>query len=74
MADETKPCPRCGKRMILIPAGVIYPTDPPRWPHLWWCGCGHCEPGPTLREGSRAMARRAAWRAVWERANGERSV
>lgn len=46
---STKPCPSCGKLMVLVAKGFALMTSPPRYPQLWRCGCGHFEDGPTLR-------------------------
>lgn len=39
---QTKPC-QCGKKMILIPTGIVLTAYPPQYPHIWWCKCGNEE-------------------------------
>ena len=68
---QTKPCPDCGAKMILVFAMVLPNSDPPKASMDWFCGCGHWEIGPTF-----ALAR--LWRgadpgdtrlAEWKKAN-----
>lgn len=46
-APETKPCPQCGKKMIQRAANMVLPLGWKGELHgwIWWCGCGHEEPG-----------------------------
>ena len=65
MANQKPLCPKCGKQMILTGTGITLTSYPPQYPQVWWCGCGHQEPGPTLRGKTEEEVRREAW----ERAN-----
>lgn len=36
-------CPHCGSNMIEKSPTIIYPTNPPQYDLVMWCGCGHTE-------------------------------
>ena len=38
-------CPKCGSNMIENPPAMIYPTNPPQYDLIMWCGCGYTENG-----------------------------
>lgn len=47
---DTKPCPECGKRMLLVDTGICQTTYPARYPQEWRCGCGQRDPAPARIE------------------------
>lgn len=65
MAQETKPCPHCGKTMIRTPTGAVLTSYPPQTPMMWWCACGHTEDAGVER-GKTIQERRLE---EWQRAN-----
>jgi hypothetical protein len=64
MPAETKECPKCHKKMIMMSAGCVLTSYPPQYPMLWWCGCGHTETGPTIRGKTDEELRREEWEKV----------
>lgn len=64
MPVETKPCPQCGKRMIKESTGTVLASNPPQYPMMWWCACGHREDAETVRGTTETDRRRARWEAA----------
>ena len=65
--DRTKPCDRCGKRMIRHDTERQVSDSPPQYVWEWWCGCGWREWGGVLMMNSN----KGYLQKQWERANGE---
>ena len=63
--DQTKPCPRCAKKMIQFATGIVFPTYPSEHEWVWRCGCGYAEKGGLLWE----PTEEEMWRKRWEKAN-----
>lgn len=65
-APETKPCPKCGKKMIHRSANIVLPLggfgEIRGW--IWWCGCGHEEPGGKYTVKSFEQLERERWEAI----------
>jgi hypothetical protein len=36
-------CPNCGSNMVEKPPVMIYPSNPPQYDSVMWCGCGYTE-------------------------------
>ncbi len=51
--------------MVEMPPTVIYPTNPPQWDSVMWCGCGHQE----SRGRVYAPSAEQSLRSEWEKAN-----
>jgi hypothetical protein len=59
-------CKRCGKQMVQKQPDRIYPSNPPQWDVVWWCGCGYTENGGRQR----GKTQDEIMRDEWERING----
>ena len=65
--DETRPCERCGRRMIQRFTGNVFGTYPAYYEWEWWCGCGHRQKGGEAR----MQTEEELLQEEWERVNGE---
>ena len=36
-------CPNCGSNMVEKSPVMFYPTNPPQYDSVMWCGCGYTE-------------------------------
>ena len=63
--EETRVCPRCGKRMIKRYEPRVLASYPPQYPWFWWCKCGHTEEGGI----DRGMTNEEVYERLWEEAN-----
>ena len=60
-----KRCEKCGSVMLLKLVGAYYRNDVTHYAHIWWCGCGRSEIGPSTR----AKTEQERVREEWTQAN-----
>ena len=58
----TKPCPKCGRKMILYETGTVLMSYPCQHERMWWCGCGHVMEAPPRKMGREQDVLRKAWK------------
>lgn len=61
---DPKPCPSCGKLMLIVSTGALRASNPVQSQYEWFCGCGHRERGPWLREKTADQLCMEAWRKL----------